>query len=208
MITPKYSFITWSTTAPDAEDCQYALPAMNDFGVAFLVKDINIQAGIYYRALNGDLLYTAVTPEMDDLGKWVWLKDNPALIPLEKNQCFYLEISDAADEKYYSNLFIYIGVSEQATPLMYYSQTKEDVYDFNYSQVDRVEPAFNFLYLPFIIKNPQFPQDMKVYKALDGTRKMLFSTVEREFELETDAMTEEMHAKMVIALSHDKVRIM
>jgi hypothetical protein len=111
--------------------------------------------------------------------------------------------------KYYSNLFMFLGVGskQELSSIYYYSPTKEDVFDFNYSQVTRVEPAFNFLYLPFIIKHPQFPQEMGVYKALDGTRKVLYSTVEREFELETDAMTEQMHANMVIALSHDDVRI-
>jgi hypothetical protein len=92
MIQSKYSFITWSTTAPSAEDCQYTLPAGNDFGIAFLVKNIEVTGSILYRALNGDLLYTAVAPEIDALGKFVWLKDVLLLSTIEKNQCFYLEI--------------------------------------------------------------------------------------------------------------------
>lgn len=207
MIHSKYSFITWSTTAPDAEDCAYALPNYTGFGIAFLLKDVPFIDNIYYVNLSGSRIYTAQDPEITALGRFVRLIDNLELSPLKVGECFYIEIAIDAETSYYSNLFRYLNSQEQTSRLVYYSPTKEDVFDFNYSQVESGVVGFNSVDLPFIIKHPQFPQEMGVYKALDGTRKVLYSTVEREFELETDAMTEQMHANMVIALSHDAVKI-
>lgn len=61
--------------------------------------------------------------------------------------------------------------------------------------------------LPINIYSPQFKQSDKVYETLSGDQIVLFASVNREYEGETDYIPEAWHKKILIALSCDKVYI-
>jgi hypothetical protein len=84
------------------------------------------------------------------------------------------------------------------------------VVDFNNN-----ENAFGFIYtvtsfsnrirLPIYFKNPEFQNRQKVYVRSDGTRKKLFARLAKKWVGLIDMATEEVHQKLIVALSHDNV---
>jgi hypothetical protein len=79
----------------------------------------------------------------------------------------------------------------------------EDGFDFAYCGTGFV----NRVCLPLHLKEPQFPQKQTVYEKRDGRRKLLSASIGKEWELETDYLTEAMHERLVVALSHDSVYV-
>jgi hypothetical protein len=77
-----------------------------------------------------------------------------------------------------------------------------------------IEDAFGFIYqtnqvnkirLPIYFKNPQPQNDQKVYVRSDGTRKKLYARLSKKWLGLVDMTTEEVHQKLVVALSHDNI---
>lgn len=79
----------------------------------------------------------------------------------------------------------------------------EPVFGFDYGKRNE----FNAIRLPIHLHRPQFPQSDKIYQKSNGERKVLFSKVDKEYELETDYMPVEWHEKLIVALSHDEIWI-
>lgn len=76
------------------------------------------------------------------------------------------------------------------------------------------ENAFGFIYntnqtntirLPIYFKNPVVQNDQKVYVRSDGSRKKLYAKLAKKWLGLVDMATEEIHQKLVVALSHDLV---
>jgi hypothetical protein len=76
------------------------------------------------------------------------------------------------------------------------------------------ENAFGFIYntnqtntirLPIYFKNPLVQNDQKVYVRSDGSRKKLYAKLAKKWLGLVDMATEEIHQKLVVALSHDFV---
>lgn len=76
------------------------------------------------------------------------------------------------------------------------------------------ENAFGFIYntnqtntirLPIYFKNPVVQNDQKVYVRSNGTRQKLFAKLAKKWLGLVDMATEEIHQKLVVALSHDLV---
>jgi hypothetical protein len=80
---------------------------------------------------------------------------------------------------------------------------EDDGFDFVYCETGFV----NRICLPIYLKEPQFPQKQTVYEKRDGRRKLLSASISKEWEIETDYLTEDIHEKLIIALSHDEVYI-
>lgn len=79
------------------------------------------------------------------------------------------------------------------------------------------EDAFGFVYpsnwaniirLPVYFKNPTVEAEQKVYVRSDGTRKLLSSRLSKNYLGLVDHSTEEIHQKLVVALSHDSVNFL
>lgn len=74
-------------------------------------------------------------------------------------------------------------------------------------------PFYNFpnkyveCLLPIKIKNPQFTQNDKTYTKSNGEIVTLFAEMVKEYDGETDYITEEMHEKILIALSCDELYV-
>jgi hypothetical protein len=79
----------------------------------------------------------------------------------------------------------------------------DDSFDFAYCETKFV----NRVCLPVYLKEAQFPQKQTVYDRRDGRRKLLSASISKEWEMETDYLSEAIHEKLIIALSHDEVYI-
>lgn len=76
------------------------------------------------------------------------------------------------------------------------------------------EDAFGFIYpsnwaniirLPLYFKNPTIEAEQKVYVRSDGTRQLLASRLSKNYLGLVDHSPEDIHQKLVVALSHDSV---
>lgn len=77
-----------------------------------------------------------------------------------------------------------------------------------------VESAFDFIYgngyeniirLPIYFKNPVIQNEQKVYVRSNGTRQKLYAKLAKKWLGLVDMATEEVHQKLVVALSHDNI---
>jgi hypothetical protein len=80
---------------------------------------------------------------------------------------------------------------------------EDDSFDFAYCDTKFI----NRVCLPLYLKNPQFPQKQTVYEKRNGQRRLLSAAISKEWEIETDYLSEGVHEKLIIALSHDEVYI-
>ena len=63
----------------------------------------------------------------------------------------------------------------------------------------------NVIRLPLYFRNPQVKNDQDVYVRSNGTRTKLFARLSKQYQGLVDNVTEEVHQKLVVALSHDNV---
>ena len=68
-------------------------------------------------------------------------------------------------------------------------------------------PFLNRIRLPLYLKTPQFPTEENRFRLSNGATKTLSVTVRKVYNAQTDYLSETMHQKLVIALSHDTVNI-
>lgn len=65
----------------------------------------------------------------------------------------------------------------------------------------------NRIRLPFHMRSPQFPVERNIFRKADGSSKVISVIVKNTYEGTTDQLPEDWHRKLVIALSHDNVKI-
>lgn len=68
-------------------------------------------------------------------------------------------------------------------------------------------PFKNRIRLPLYATRAQFPTERSVFRKADGTIQVQSAVIKRQYEIEVDWLTEGLHEKIVIALSHDNVNI-
>ncbi len=68
-------------------------------------------------------------------------------------------------------------------------------------------PFKNRIRLPFYITRPQYPREANVFRRADGSTATLSAIIRKVFEGETDNLPQEIHERLIIALSHDDVTI-
>lgn len=66
---------------------------------------------------------------------------------------------------------------------------------------------FNKVRLPFYVTRPQFPSERNIFPLADGSTKTQSIIIKKTYDGETDYLTELLHQRLVIALSHDTVNI-
>jgi hypothetical protein len=64
----------------------------------------------------------------------------------------------------------------------------------------------NSIRLPIYFKEPIVSSDKNVYVKSDGSRKLLSARLSKQFKGYIDAVGEDVHQKLVVALNHDDVR--
>ena len=115
--------------------------------------------------------------------------------------CFQFQISFVVDEPnlYLSTQCLQRVGDECFTSRLTYSNI-ESAFDFIY-----IDSFFNKIRLPIYFKNPVVQNDQKVYVRSDGSRKKLYAKLAKKWLGLVDMATEEIHQKLVVALSHDLV---
>lgn len=66
-------------------------------------------------------------------------------------------------------------------------------------------PFKNKIRLPVYFSKPQYPDETQVFDLADGTTKILSSITRYVFQAESDYMSDRMHRRLKIALTHDSV---
>lgn len=101
----------------------------------------------------------------------------------------------------YSNCFKVTDEEEFTSLCTYYCN--EDAFDFFYEDSTKA----NVIRLPFHLTQPQFPKSRTVDRKSDGSKRVLSSFVEKEYQIQTEQMPEVFHECMAIMLSHDNISI-
>lgn len=84
-----------------------------------------------------------------------------------------------------------------------YSSDEDDAgffYCADYNAVNRVR-------LPLYVSQPQFQETREVYTKSNGAQKVLKSILTKEFSGTVDQLSEAVHEKIMVALTHDNVSI-
>jgi hypothetical protein len=101
----------------------------------------------------------------------------------------------------YSNHFKVVEEEAFTSVMTYYCN--EDGFEFFY--VDSTKA--NIVRLWMHLTQPQFPKTRNVDRKSDGTKRVLSSYVEKEYQIETEQTPEVFHECLAIALSHDNIAI-
>jgi len=86
-----------------------------------------------------------------------------------------------------------------SSKLTYYNN--EDAFGFYYPSATWA----NVIRLPIYFRNPQVKNDQDVYVRSNGTRTKLYARLSKQYQGLVDNVTEEVHQKLVVAMSHDSV---
>lgn len=109
------------------------------------------------------------------------------------------------DTIYYSNaLYIAGNVDDEDISVLKY-RCDENAFGFPFASAGN--SAYVRSCLPVIISRPQFKQSDKTYEKLDGESVVLFATIGKEYELQTEYIPEHWHEVIITALSCDKLFI-
>lgn len=112
---------------------------------------------------------------------------------------------DPVKETTYSNLLR--RVDDNNFAIIKYS-CDEDAFGFPFSHTlaDGTHPYLQ-LQLPIILNKPQYKQTDKIYETLSGKRIVLYATINKEYEAQTEYIHDDWHQKNIIALCCDHVTI-
>ena len=191
--SPPFSFITF-----DSEDNPLPYYSIDD--IAFQVRSNEPVIAVRMLSMDGMTL-----EETDDIIFEIPAINESTFFILPQftltPDCFKMALIGNNGVIAESNTFVKVKNKRYTSQLKY--RCDENQFDFIYC------PRFliNSVRLPFYLKNPQFPQNQTVYIEKNGRRRVTSATIGKEYTLETDYINENLHRKMVIALSHDIVYI-
>lgn len=192
VITSTYSFVRFDKT-------DYELPYYDSSEIAFQVYSDDEITAVRAVKLNGDVIETLddIIFQIDTNRYFIYPQFS------HHQDCFRIQLLQ--DENVIAESNIFGRVSEkrlQYTSLIRYRNDGND-FDFTYCPVF----VINTVRLPLHIKEPQFSQNQTTYAQLDGRIRTTSATISKEYQLETNYITEILHNQLVIALSHDWVWI-
>ena len=182
----EFSFIGFDVTD---DGCNLQLPINAVSDLRFFVNDL--LTGINIVDLDGATI-RACSYDFDS--GFVKLKTTS----ISDLTCFRFSFVYAGGS-YLSNLFRYVSDITETALVKYLCY--EAQFGFDYT----ITNSYNQVRLPILAKNPNYPQEDKVYVDANGSRRLLFSKVDKEYDLETEYITEDWHEKLVIAIGHDEV---
>ncbi len=166
---------------------------------------------------NGDVIKTGITGGYradwkEDRG-YGWKKLIKLVSYLSPMECFRLRLVglwiDSDEENAdvcilaYSNLLRYVCNEDgYLSSLAYYCNEVQFGFPFSTTPKTMVQVA-----LPILLSAAQYTQTDKIYETRNGEQIVLYATINKEYEGETDYIPEEWHEKIVTALSCDEVYI-
>jgi len=113
-----------------------------------------------------------------------------------------LTFPDGEETQYYtSNKLAHVPDKRFTSVLEYYCE--ENAYDFYYC----TDGIVNRARIPMYLNRPQFQDDESVYVKSNGQRKLLKSVTRKEYQGQTEMLTDQWHDRIKYALSHDSVHI-
>ncbi len=118
---------------------------------------------------------------------------------LEVSTCFRFKVK-RGNETLFSQIFRIVAENDEVSRVEYWCD--ENSFGFPYNDV-----FSNSVFLPLRLYNVQYPQKEKVYQKKSGENVVLFAKIEEEWQLETEYIPLDWHKKIIVALSHDHVRI-
>jgi len=190
MQIPEFSFVTFG-------QANKPLPYVSAGDIAFQATSDVLITSVVMAGMNGETIEetnSIIIPH----GDRYFIKPLFASRP----DCFRMILFNGGSAiSGYSNVFVRVDDDDYSSRIEY--RSREDNFGFIYFQRFFV----NAVRLPFYIKDPRFAQSTNIYNRRNGSRKIVSSSVSREYALETDYITEDMHHKLVIALMHDEVYI-
>lgn len=132
---------------------------------------------------------------------------------LAPNECFRLCMR-TSDGLNYSNLLCYMGEeNDYLSSLQYYCYEPQFGFPFGEFWIPagriagRYFPNTVQVALPIHLAAAQYKQTDKIYENRNGEQIVLYATIQKEYEGETDYIPESWHEKIVTALSCDNVYI-
>lgn len=119
-----------------------------------------------------------------------------------EGECFSYALLNADDTVLgYSNAFKVEEEEAFTSVASYYGS--EDAFNFYYPDSTKQ----NIIRLPIFLQLPQNPKTRNIDVKSDGTKKVLSSFVEKEYQVETEQMPEVFHECLAVMLSHDNISI-
>lgn len=147
-----------------------------------------------------------------DGGIYARLIDETLITTLAPAECFRLIVVVDGDIVGYSQLLQHITECDKLSTLSYFCNEEQFGIPFSTyiaminHRPQRVKGQVKQT-IHILLKNPQFEQKDKIYEKLDGEQVVLFSSITKEYECETDYIPEEWHERIMIALACDDVYI-
>lgn len=127
--------------------------------------------------------------------------EDAEVIGLKDGMCFYLETeADAHGRVFRSNNIKYYEKKDGLAFIQYWCD--EDAFGFPWGLLGGDTYAVT-AYVPMRLHSPQFNQADEIYTTLSGKNIVLYSELNKEYEVEVDYLTDELHRKLLVALSCD-----
>ena len=187
--SPRFSFIQFD----NPQEGNIALPVNVLSDLSFFVYcDFKFQIGI--KSKHGVMPFSEVH---DGFGNWIDLDGN--LDGFKCGDCFTLVILQNNAVVAESNNLYYLCDTKYTSVVQY------ELYESGFEWECPV--GINRVRLPLYLSAPQFPQENEDYKMKSGLRRKMFAEIEKSYSLNTDYLPEDLHQKLLIALSNDEVYI-
>lgn len=196
-------FIQFSRTI-DPLKHEIAMPIRPNDALSFI--EFDLFGDITFVTPDGSKEIGSVNFEMDskDDNFICHIKGYSGLAPQDKFRIKLYIGGDTSEYAAYSNLLINDPQAELSS--VKYA-CNENAFGFIFGKTDNENDIYIQHPMPINIHSPQFKQEDKIYTKLNGEQVVLYATVSREYEGETDYIPEEWHKKIIAALSCDKVYI-
>ena len=192
------TFLKFSTTIAECTEQPIPINQMSD--LAFFYPLAYTSSGLVDVEGNG-IAGLADATQFYDGTTWFFIHYSGDVPSAAKAlRCFRIRVVSGSTN-YYSQPFTYTQNVTETSLLRYYSE--KQVLGFPYDD----DTYQNRIRLSLKIQKPQFPQQDEIYIDAMGVRRLLTSRVDKEYTLETDYLSVEMHEKIIVALSHNFVFI-
>jgi hypothetical protein len=196
MYSPPFSFVSFDGNTA------YSLPVREWSDVSFQVYGFDNDGGsLRVELIDGE------GNVLDSNSNFMYWVERHCVITLgfqvDVPKCFRVRLAydsyDTGDAtSVVSNLF-HRDDGKHTSRLSYLCDSSE--FDFTYTS----DAQLNRVRLPMLLNNPQYPQSDSIYKRFTGKRVTLSATIDKEWELETGYLSDALHEKLLVALSHDSI---
>lgn len=202
-------------TLPISVNCRNSVSFYVDKETLWVYMDeddqlqININLSDQYGTYIPTKEYAAYINKVDK-GIYATLISETLLTTLSRNECFRLILVVDGDVVGYTQLLQHITDCNELSTISYFCNEEQFGIPFtNYLSMitHGIKRGAVNQTIPILLTNPQFAQKDKIYEKLNGEQVVLFSSITKEYECETDYIPEEWHERIMIALACDEVYI-